>query len=145
MRRSKVWLVSVPLAVVAVVCTLVARAEPSPDPSSLYDLKLEATPMVGKGAQGVVSVRITPRRGAHLSDEAPVTLALSAPESLALSKTKATKADVKFANGGGALEVPFKGVESGKAGIEAKLKFYICTESTCSQQEKTASLPVTVR
>jgi hypothetical protein len=90
-------------------------------------------------------VHIVPRAGAHLSEEAPVTLTLSPPASLSLSKTKATKADVKFAGGGGSLEVAFVAVESGKATIDAKLKFYICTEKTCAQQERAASLPVTVR
>jgi hypothetical protein len=122
-----------------------ADAEPAPETSSLYELKIDATPKLDKGAKGAVSARIVPKAGAHLSDEAPVSLALSAPASLALSKTKATKADVKYASGGGAIEVPFTAVEAGKATIEAKLKFYICTEKTCAQQEKTASLPVMVR
>jgi hypothetical protein len=120
-------------------------ADAAAEPSALYDLKLEATPKVDKGGKGAVRARIFPRAGAHLSDEAPVTLTLSAPPSLGLAKKTATKADVSYAGGGGSLELPFEALESGKAVIEAKLKFYICTDKTCAQQERTASLPVTVR
>jgi hypothetical protein len=108
-------------------------------------LKVGATPKLAKGAKGMVTARIVPRAGAHLSEEAPVSLALTASDALALAKSKATKADVRYEAGGGAIEVPFTAVQTGAAAIEARLKFYICTEKTCAQQEKTVSLPVTVR
>jgi hypothetical protein len=128
-----------------VVFALVGAVAAGVEPSSLYDLTFHATNPVARGASGSVTARIVPHAGAHLSDEAPVTLTLSATPAIALSKSKATRADVKYAGGGGVLEVPFTAVEAGQATIEAKLRFYICTDKTCAQQEKTTSLPVTVR
>jgi hypothetical protein len=130
----------------AIACLVpAARAETPPESSPLYDVRFEATRSLEKGAKGTVMARIVPRAGAHLSEEAPVSLGLVAPDAIALAKSKATKADVKFKDGGGTIEVPFTAVQTGSTKIDARLKFYICTDRTCAQQEKTASLPVTVR
>ena len=118
-----------------------ARAE---DPASLYALAFDATGTVAKGAQGKVSVRITPAKGAHVNADAPTSLSLKAPAGLAVSKAKADKADMKFTGLVAGFEVPFTAVASGAATIEAKLKFYICTDQTCTPQERTVSLAVNV-
>ena len=85
-----------------------------------------------------------------MSDEAPLKLELKggaqlapAQEKLALKDSVAKKAqgqqfvDPRF-------EVPFKATAAGKGSLEAKLTFFICTETLCARQQKTFSLPVEV-
>jgi hypothetical protein len=142
--RLAVSALSLVAVVVAATLWRAQAAEVRPDAGALYDLRFEATPQLEQGAAGVVTVRIAPRKGAHLSDEAPLKLSLSAPE-LTFSKAKATRDDLRMDGTIGTLEVPFTAVAPGKTVIEAKLKFYICTEQTCAQQERAASLSVLVR
>jgi hypothetical protein len=112
------------------------------EPASLYDVVLEASPTVAKGAQGKVVARITPKAGAHVSEEAPSSLALTASAGLSVAKAKSGKADLKLTGKVAAFEVPFTASASGA--IDATLRFYICTDTACTQQERKASLPVTV-
>ena len=128
--------------VAAGLLSAAARAE---DPASLYDVAFEATGQVAKGAQGRVKVRITPKTGAHVSADAPNKLSLKAPAGLSLAKAKADKSDMKFTGLVAAFDVPFTAVASGSATIDAKLNFYICTDTTCTPQERTASLAVNVQ
>jgi hypothetical protein len=112
--------------------------------AALYDVALEATPKVAKGAQGRVVARITPKSGAHVSEEAPASLTLSASTGLAVSKARSGKGDLKFSGPAASFEVPFTASASGSGTIDATLKFYICTDTACTQQERKASLAVTV-
>lgn len=118
-----------------------ARAQ---EVAGLYEVALEATPKVSKGAQGKVVARITPKAGAHVSEEAPASLALSTSAGLSVAKAKSGKADLKFSGPAASFEVPFTASASGAASIDATLRFYICTDTACTQQERKASLAVTV-
>ena len=42
------------------------------------------------------------------------------------------------------FEVPFTADAAGKASIEAKMKFFVCTDKVCAPQTKTVTLPVDV-
>lgn len=134
--------------VIVLVCLiasgLLAKSARAEDPASLYELAFETTAKVDKGAQGKVAVRIKPKPGAHVNADAPTSLSLKAPAGLALAKAKADKSDMRFTGQVAAFEVPFTAVASGSATIDAKLKFYICTDQTCTPQERTASLAVNV-
>lgn len=125
--------------------SLVPAARADDDAAKLYDLDMQAPAKVAKGAQGTVTVKITPHKGAEIHKEAPVSLSLAASEQLALSKAKLGRGEMKLDGGNASFAVPFTAVAAGKTSIEATLRFYICTDKTCAQQERKASLPVTVQ
>lgn len=143
-------LTSLAAALVALAC-IQARAEGQVDPTTLYEVSTEGTSTkVKAGEQGVFVLSIKSKSGAHVSDEAPLKLELKggaqltpAQEKLALKDSVAKKAagqqfvDPRF-------EVPFKATAAGKATLEAKLTFFICSEQLCARQQKTFSLPVEV-
>jgi hypothetical protein len=113
--------------------------------AKLYDLSIEAPAKVAKGAQGKVTVHINPKGGAEIHKEAPISLALVASDGLTLAKSKFGRGEVKMAGNDASFEIPFTAAAPGKSSIEATLRFYICTDKTCAQQERKASLPVTVQ
>lgn len=129
-------------------CSLAFAAEP--DVSQLYTVKAEATPQVASGAKGTVTISFTTAKDAHISDEAPLKITLAGknvtPEKAtlryqdSLAKKTAEKAypDPRF-------EVPFTAQAKGQGEIDAKMTFFVCSASLCSRQQKTVTLPVTVK
>ena len=61
---------------------------------------------------------------------------LSRSDAKALPKA-AGPADPRF-------EVPLSASAKGPGAVEAKLTFFVCTETLCSRQQRTLSVPVTV-
>lgn len=122
----------------------VSRAESTVDPASLYEVSFGASERVTKGEKGRVTVRIQPKSGAHVSAEAPASLTLVSGPGLSIAREKSGKADLKFAGDNASFEVPFTASASGKSTIDASLRFYICTEQACTQQDRKASLTVAV-
>ncbi len=101
--------------------------------------------------QGTVKIAITTKEGAHVSDEAPLKIELSSKEAK-LDKQKLAYTDslAKKGEGGKAhpdprFEVGFTAAAKGKATVEAKLTFFICTDKICARQTKALSLPVEVQ
>jgi hypothetical protein len=130
--------------------SLVALAEP--DVASLYEVKTDGSSTEVKGGEkGKVVISITARNGAHVSDEAPLRIELSSKEAK-LEKDKLTLADSLVKKAAGSTEYPdprfevaFTAPASGKATVDAKMTFFICTEKVCARQTKTLSFPVAVR
>ena len=130
--------------------SLVALAEP--DVVSLYEVKTDGSSTEVKGGEkGKVVISITARNGAHVSDEAPLRIELSSKEAK-LEKDKLTLADSLVKKAAGSTEYPdprfevaFTAPASGKATVDAKMTFFICTEKVCARQTKTLSFPVAVR
>jgi hypothetical protein len=133
------------LAVGIAALAFAPLARAADDPAKLYDLTIEATPKVAKGAAGSVSVRIVAKGGGELHADTPIKLELSGPKNLALAKDKFTRADVKIVGDATTLEAPFTASDKGKGAIDAKLSFFVCTDKMCARQERTASLPVEVK
>jgi hypothetical protein len=128
-----------------------ARAADEVDPSSLYEVSTEGTSTkVKAGEKGVFVLAIKSKSGSHVSDEAPLKLQVKgtqlspAKEQLGREDSVAKKAegqsfvDPRF-------EVPFTAAAAGKATVDAKLTFFICTEKLCARQQKTFSIPVEVQ
>jgi hypothetical protein len=130
--------------------SLVALAEP--DVASLYEVKTDGSSTEVKGGEkGKVVISITAKNGAHVSDEAPLRIELSSKEAK-LEKDKLTLADSLVKKAAGSTEYPdprfevaFTAPASGKATVDAKMTFFICTEKVCARQTKTLSFPVAVR
>jgi len=137
------WLVSLLLLASA------ARAA-DPDPGSLYVVSTEgSTTSLRPGQPGtfVLSIRTVP--GAHVSDEAPLKLLLAGSGGVQPAKATLGRADAKAVQKGSGpadprFEVSFAMAGKGPGALEAKLTFFVCTDTLCSRQQKTLSVPVTV-
>ncbi|GMU61294.1 MAG: hypothetical protein AMXMBFR34_30570 [Myxococcaceae bacterium] len=122
------------------------------DVKTLYDVSTEGTStQVKAGEKGTVKIAITTKEGAHVSDEAPLKIELSSKEAK-LDKQKLAYTDslAKKGEGGKAhpdprFEVGFTAAAKGKATVEAKLTFFICTDKICARQTKALALPVEVQ
>ena len=121
-----------------------------PDPTSLYVLSTEgSTTSVRAGQSGtfVLSIKTVP--GAHVSDEAPLKLLLAGSGGVQPTKATLGRTDAKAVQKGSGpadprFEVPFAVAGKGQGAVEAKLTFFVCTDTLCSRQQKTLSVPVTV-
>lgn len=129
--------------------TLAVLAQ-APDVTQMYDLTTDgSSAKVKVGEKGKVVLEIKAKSGAHISDEAPLRIELKATgakvekdklvykDSVGAKKTGQDYADPRF-------EVPFSADTAGKASIEAKMKFFVCTDKVCAPQTKTVTIPVDV-
>lgn len=137
------------VAVAALLCANSVFAQ-DPDPKSFYELSTAGTSTAVKmGEKGKVVIEIIAKPGAHVSADAPLSLKLTGKnakpekESLKLADSvNKPKPGEEYLNA--KFEVPFAVEAVGKASIEAKIKFFVCTDKICARQEKTFSFPVDV-
>jgi hypothetical protein len=122
-----------------------ARAGAAPETGALYEWRATATPKLKTGASGVVKLQIVPRRGAHITKDAPFTVRLAGPAFLSLAKATLANADVAYAADSARVEVPFSALSAGAAKVEVSVDFVVCTDTGCERKREAASLPVTVR
>ena len=132
------------------VMMLVAMLGQAPDVSSMYEVTTQgSTPKLKVGEQGKFVLEIVSKTGAHISDEAPLKVDLKAT-GVKVEKEKLTNKDSTGSKRDGAeypnphFEVPITASVAGKAVVEAKLKFFVCTDKSCTPQTKTVSVPVDV-
>ena len=96
---------------------------------------------VKKGAAAKAHVEIVPRQGAHVSPDAPLSVALSSGGGLKLEKAKLLRADTHETKAQGVeFDVPF--VASGSDELKASVNFFICTEKLCERQKRDVTLAV---
>lgn len=135
--------------------TLLVLVAPSawasdPDPSSLYVVSTEGSSTVLKvGQPGTFVLSIRTTAGAHISEDAPLKLTLSGTGVVEPAKASLSRSDAKPVRKPDGMvdprfEVPLSAATKGQGAVEAKLTFFVCTETLCSRQQKTLSLPVTV-
>jgi hypothetical protein len=121
-----------------------------PDPTSLYVVTTEGSSTVLKpGKPGTLVLSIRTSAGAHISEDAPLKLTLTGSGGVEPAKASLGRSDAKTVRkpDGAAdprFEVPLTAVSKGQGVVEAKLTFFVCTETLCSRQQKTLSVPVTV-
>jgi len=122
------------------------------DVASMYDLSTDGSSTALKsGEKGKLVISITTKKGAHVSDEAPLKIELSSKQA-AVDKKKLTMADTlnKKKEGGPEFpdprfEVGFTPSAHGKCTVDAKMTFFVCTDKLCSRQTKDLSLNVDVK
>jgi hypothetical protein len=113
------------------------------DPGTLYEVTTRgSTEKLKPGETGSFVLQITPKPGAHVSDEAPLRLELKG-QNVKVEKTKLTLAD-SVAKPNPRFEVPVKAEAAGKGSVDGKLIFFICTETLCARQQKTLSVPIEI-
>ena len=146
MTRQNGWGVA---AVIAFTACSAAMAK-DVDPSTLYEVTTRgSTEKLKPGQTGSFVLQITPKAGAHVSDEAPLRLELKG-QNVKVEKTKLTLGDsvAKKADGqkyqNPRFEVPVRAEAAGKGSVDGKLIFFICTETLCARQQKTLSVPIEI-
>lgn len=127
-----------------------AAAAPEVDPATLYTVTTDGSSTKLKaGEKGKLVLTVTAKEGAHVSDEAPLRIALSG-KGATLEKTTLVYADslnkkteaVRYPNP--RFEVPFTAADKGAGALEAKLTIFICTEKLCMRSQKTVAVPVEI-
>jgi hypothetical protein len=129
-----------------------ARSDQAPpvDPTTLYELNTQGTShKLRSGGKGTLVIALKTKNGSHVSGEAPFKIEVVGKgvqpekEKLALADAVSKKPvsdgvmDPRF-------EVPLTAASPGKAQVDAKLTFFICTEKICARQQKTLSVPIEV-
>lgn len=148
MRESKDMFRLGFIAVLAFASVAIAA---EPDTASMYDVSTEGTTTTMKaGDKGKVVISIHAKNGAHVSDEAPLHIELSSKQSkldkekLVLSDSLNKKAKDAKEYPDPRFEVGFTPSTQGKTSVDARMTFFICTETQCARQTKNLSLPVDV-
>ncbi len=136
------------LAAVAVSLLAAACFAQAPDVGGLYEVSSEGSSQkVKAGEKGKLVITFKTKDGSHISDEAPLKIEVASKEAK-LEKDKLTLADSVAKKEAGVkyvdprFEVPFTVASAGKASIDAKLTFFICTDKVCARQQKTLNVPV---
>lgn len=138
-----------PLWAVA-ACSPVLAQPPSVDPATLYTLSTQgSSAQLKAGEKGLFVLSIQAKKGAHVSEEAPLHLTVSgegvsvpqqelgAKDSVVQQKAGGPHVDPRF-------EIPVQATRAGAGHVEAKLTFFICTEKLCARQQKTLRTPIEV-
>ena len=100
---------------------------------------------VAVGAKSTTSVTIATKNGWHVNAEAPITLSLTAPSGITLSKAKLARADLAASTKESArFDVAFEAAEVGSKVIAAEARFVICQETACKPVKETLTLNIDV-
>ena len=139
------------LAAVSASLLAVACFAQAPDNvAALYDISTDGSSQKVKvGEKGKLVIEFHTKAGSHISGDAPLKIELSAKDAK-LEKDKLSAADSVSKKVEGKefvdpkFEVPFTVASAGKASVEAKMTFFVCTDKVCARQQKTLNVPVDV-
>ena len=128
------------------LATLPAIAgEAGEEAARAYKIETTSALKLKKGEKADAHVTIVPRSDAHVSPEAPLSMALSAGPSLQLAKTRLGRADgIATPRKGVDFVIPVTATASGRDEVKGQLSFFICTEKLCERQKRDVTVPVTV-
>jgi hypothetical protein len=111
---------------------------------ALYEIKKTET-KVAVGATATASLTITAKAGWHVNEEAPITVALTAPAGLTVEKAKLTRADLAQSTKETVrFDIPVSATEPGKKTINAEARFVLCQEQACKPVKETLALAVDI-
>src|SRR3954470_7987807 len=118
----------------------------SPDVSGTYRIETTKVVKVKKGETAHAKVAVVPRSDAHVSPDAPISLALTSGSAVKLAKDKLGRPDAKeTAAKGVEFDVPFTAAAAGKDELKGTLTFFICTEKLCERQKREIAMAVEVQ
>ena len=118
----------------------------SPDVSGTYRIEAPTVLKVKKGETSHAKVEVVPRSDAHVSPEAPISLAVTSGSGVKLLKDKLGRADAKETQAKGVeFDVPFTAAAAGKDELKGTLVFFICTEKLCERQKREIAMSVEVQ
>lgn len=110
-----------------------------------YQIKLTAPARLASGAHSSATIEIVPKQGWKLNHEFPTKLAVSAPGDIKLKKSEQTVKDaVTFADKSGKWAFEFTVGAAGAKGFVCKMKFAVCTDTTCDPKKEDLAWNVSV-
>ena len=118
-----------------------ADASKKEDP--LYGLTFDAPKATKTGTAANCVLAITPKSGWTLKTNTPFKMEISSTPVVELPQTKFTAkdfVDAKEANK--RVNAGFKATKAGKHNIDAKLTFFVCSDSICKRQQDAAKCSV---
>jgi hypothetical protein len=124
-----------------------ARADPAADAARSYRIETDGTTeRVAVGKPGKLVLSIVPIQKVHVDPRAPLKITLAATPGVNLSKTSLGKADpVDLEADGRRFEVPFVAEKAGKHEANAKLEFFVCSDSWCVKQVREVTVALEAR
>ena len=118
----------------------------APDVSGTYRIETTKVVKLKKGETGHAKVEVVPRPDAHVSPDAPISLAVTAGPSLKLTKEKLGRPDAKETQAKGvSFDIPLTATAAGKDEVKGSLVFFICTEKLCERQTREIAMAVEVQ
>jgi hypothetical protein len=125
---------------------LVGLLAAAPDVSGTYRIETSKVLKVKKGETAHAKVEVVPRSDAHVSPEAPISLALTSGPAVKLEKEKFGRPEAKETKEKGVtFDVPFTASSAGKDELKGTLSFFICTEKLCEKQKREIAMAVEVQ
>jgi hypothetical protein len=116
----------------------------APDVSGTYRIETTQVVKVKKGETGHAKVTVVPQPTAHVSPDAPISLAVTSGPAVKLAKEKLGRPDAKETQAKGVeFDIPFTAAASDQ--LKGTLSFFICTEQICERQKREVAMAVEVQ
>ena len=110
-----------------------------------YTLKLATPAKVATGAKGSATLEIVPKKGWHLNDEFPYKLTVTPPAGTKVAKPEQGKKDtVAFSRTSMKWAIDFQASSAGDKAFTGKVKFAVCTETSCDPKKEELAFNVKV-
>ncbi len=110
-----------------------------------YDVTVE-TPAGVAGADSVVTVTLTPKKGWHVNQDFPTKLTITPPAGVTLAKDKLKKPDAtEFNDNTAKFAVKYKAAAAGDKSFNATFKFAVCSAATCDPKTEKLAWNVSVK
>ena len=110
-----------------------------------YTVKLASPAKVSTGAKGSATLEITPKKGWHLNDEFPYKLTVTAPAGAKVTKPEQGKQDtVSFSHEKMKWAIDFEASSAGDKAFTGKVKFAVCTDTSCDPKKEELAFNVKV-
>lgn len=110
-----------------------------------YTVKLASPDKVTTGAKGSATLEITPKKGWHLNDEFPYKLTVTAPAGAKVAKPEQGKQDtVSFSRESMKWAIDFTASTAGDKAFTGKVKFAVCTDTSCDPKKEELAFNVKV-
>jgi hypothetical protein len=97
------------------------------------------------GAALSVDLQLTPADGYKVNGEYPIALEINAPADVAVAKTKLTKGDASVRHDRATFRVSLTPRTSGSKRVGLRLKFALCTDTTCEPRKHASELTLDVK
>ena len=110
-----------------------------------YTVKLASPAKVTTGSKGSATLEIIPKKGWHLNDEFPYKLTMTAPAGTKVAKPEQSKKDtVSFSHEKMKWAIDFEASAAGDKAFTGKVKFAVCTETSCDPKKEELAFNVKV-
>jgi len=107
-----------------------------------YKIELAAPKEIAAGAESALTVVVSPKTGWHFNLDFPTSVAVEAPEGMKVAKAKQGLDDAvsKSEEQGAMWAIKVTPDKAGSTTLTAKVKFAVCTETTCDPKKETLAL-----